>query len=281
MSQIYKRSIGLIEATIEDNCKDHGVRGILDHNDILRMVLEYNDEDKQARVFGRFQHLTGLVYKMFSRKIHVIKPFAIDYKNYCVIERLDVHGRNPDAVSWVAIDRDGKKYIVDEMFENVHGEAELATRIKAKASQFRIIDRRADPSAFNKDQHDSSQRSLADKLELLGLRYLPASKQRAIAIRRTMDALNYIEQNGILIKEPELYVFDTCVRHIWEFEHWQYNEYTGKAAEKHNRSEKPEDKDDHMMENIGRALIDEIAFIPYRQYNDEVISETPTLDPYD
>ena len=35
---------------------------------------------KEARINGRFQHLTGLVYKQWNRKIHCIDPFNIDDK---------------------------------------------------------------------------------------------------------------------------------------------------------------------------------------------------------
>ena len=270
-----------ITADIEANCKQHGVRGILEHRDIERMIEEYNEEDKQARIKGLFQHLTGLVYKKFTRPIHVIRPFNVTHRDFCVIERLDIHERTPDACLWLAVDSKGRKFIVDELYVKATTE-ELAYRIKQKADQYRIIDRRIDPRAFIVDQHTNV--SLQQRLHYLGLNYLPASKERTMAIRRTQDALDYEEIAGELVKPPELYIFDTCVRTIWEMEHWQYNEYTGKAAEKHNQSEKPQDKDDHMIENLGRALIDEIQFQPLPlngyEYSHSMQGEMPTLDPY-
>lgn len=276
---------GLIEAEIEDNCIDHGVRGILKHDDILKMISLYREEDKQARVFGRFQHLTGLVFKVFSRRVHVIKPFEVNMRDYCVIERLDPHPRNPDAVLWVAFDRMGNYYVVDELYTKVVGEEELAFRIKNKAQQYRVIDRRADPSAWVEDQHNKSKESLARRLQRFGLNYLHATKKRTIANKRIEDYLNYQEQGGQMIRNPRLHIFDTCVRTIWELEHWQYNEYTGKAAEKHNPSEKPQDKDDHMMENLGRALLDDIGFRIMEMRNASFgggtfETQTPNLDPY-
>lgn len=275
--------VGLVEAEIEDNCIEHGVRGFLKHDDIMRMISHYTEEDKQARVYGKFQHLTGLVFKSFSRKIHVIRPFRIDKREFCVIERLDPHTRTPDACLWVAFDRKGNKYIVDELWMN-GTTADLAHNIKAKAINYRIIDRRIDPSAFITDQHKQSQLSLGQELDqLYGISYLPASKDRTMANRRIMDALDYQEVGGLLVKPPELFIFDTCVRTIWELEHLQYHEYKGKAAEYHSQSEKPMDKDDHMIENLGRALLYPIAFEEYRGYENEhqsIYSQTPTIDPY-
>jgi len=278
------KSVGLLQADIEANCKEHGIRGILNHADIVKMVSEYTEDDKQARIYGRFQHLTGLVYKSFTRRIHVIKPFAINLRDYCVYERADVHPRNPDAVGWYAVDKMDRKYIIDELYGNYTTE-ELIYRVRQKSDNFRIINRKIDPSAFITDQHTNN--SLAQRITTLSnysLRYTPASKERTMANVRTKDALDFQENNGNLVKPPELYVFDTCVRHIYEFEHWQYNEYSGKTAERKHQSETPQDKDDHMMENTGRFLIDEPKFFEMPKLTVDGFGGAqgvePSFDPY-
>lgn len=271
----YERKVGYIEADIESACKEHGIRGHLNHNDILSIVAEYSEDEKQARIYGKFQHLVGMVFKKFNRKIHTIKPFEIKERDFCVIELLDPHPRNPDAVLWLAIDRKGTKYVVDELYCKVDGDEELANRIKKKASQFRIIRRLADPSAFIEDQH--TQKSLASRLSTYGLNYIEATKMRAISDRRIQDALNYIEVNGFMIKAPEFYIFDNCERMIWEMEHYRWDEYTGKSADKHMAKERPVDKDDHMIENLGRGLIQEPTFVEYiapNQHTEEIDFES-------
>lgn len=270
-----------VEADVEANCKQHGVRGILEHEHIEKMIAEYSEEDKQARVKGKFQHLTGLVHKTFNRKIHVIPPFDVNYKDFSVIERLDPHPRVNDAVLWMATDKNGTKYVIDELWGDWSTE-ELVRRIKKKASDYRVIDRRADPWIFNETKHmNATENSLSKRLDSLGLKYLPASKKRSQAIRRVDDSLKYVERNGVMIRPPELYVFDTCERTIWEFEHWQWQEWSGKASESRGKSERPQDKDDHMMENLGRALIDEIAFVPYKPYEHvDTTGTMPVLDPF-
>ena len=80
-----------------------------------------------------------------------------------------------------------------------------------------------------------------------------------------------------MLKAPELYIFSTCERTIYEMEHYRWQEYTGKGADLHNPKEKPVDKDDHMVENLGRALYNEISFIPYERYRP---SQPINLDPY-
>lgn len=272
-----------IEAGVESACKQHGLRGHLEHEHIERMIAEYSEEEKQARVHGKFQHLVGLRFKQFSRPIHVVKPFNVDMRRYTTYEALDPHPRMNDMANWIAVDDKGRKFIVDELWEKcVGGTEELARRIKNKADQYRIERRIIDPSAFIEDQH--TQRSLAGSLANYGLSYLEASKMRTASDRRIEDALTYqkINMNGgeEYIKWPELYIFDTCKRTIYEFEHLRWDEWKGKTAETKDQREKTVDKDDHSIENIGRILIMEPTFIPMPDINQDFTGEPHNYDPY-
>ena len=261
---------GYVYADIEDNCQEHGVRGILKHSDIEKMIKEYTEDEKQARVYGKFAHLTGLVFKKFDRKIHVIKPFTLNKRDWMVIEALDTHPRNPDAVLWVAKNRKGTMVVVDEIYLN-GTISELAKRIKLKEEQYRIELRLIEPGAFVQDQHrdkpeeETLAAELANKYDLL---FEKATKNRRRADRRVMDALDYEKVGDEMIIAPELYFFNTCQRTIWEIEHLVWDDWRGKAGERKDPMEKPVDKDDHMIENLGRILVQEIPFIEpqYRQY---------------
>ena len=270
-----------IEADVEAACKQHGIRGHLEHEHIERMIAEYSEEEKQARVYGKFQHLIGLRFKAFSRNVHVIRPFNINFKDYSVYEALDPHPRNPDALIWLAVDRKGRKFIVDELWLKCQGGTdELAQRIKEKAANYRIERRIIDPSAFIEDQH--SQRSLQGILSERGLSYIEASKLRTMSDRRIEDALAFqkinLNDHEEFVKAPELYIFDNCQRTIYEFEHLRWDEWKGKTAENKDQKEKTVDKDDHMIENIGRILVQEPTFreIPVGTG----IAEEPNYDPY-
>jgi len=271
-----KRAV--VEATVEDACKQHGVRGHLEHDMIQKIISQYDDEEQQARVHGKFQHLTGLVFKKFNLKIHVIPPFQVNKKDFAVYHFLDPHPRTPDAAGWYAVDRKGTKYVIDELFLKCqNGDSELASRIQEKNDHYRIEGKACDPSAFIEDQH--RQISLAKSLENYGLYYEPASKQREAADRRINTALGYSAVGDQIIIAPEIYIFSTCTRHIHEMTHYRWDDWTGKNALKRTAKQKPVDKDDHMIENMGRFLFSEPQFIP------EVLKEEeyhePVDDPYD
>lgn len=67
-------------------------------------------------VYGKFQHLTGMVFKQFNTRVHVIKPFHINRRDFVVVEAIDPHPRNPDAVVWIATDAKGRRFVVDELY---------------------------------------------------------------------------------------------------------------------------------------------------------------------
>jgi phage terminase large subunit-like protein len=262
-----KRQVKTIEADVEDACKQHGVRGHLEHIHIEKMIAEYDEDEREARVHGRFQHLVGRVFKQFKREIHVIKPFSLNPRQFCVYQFFDPHPRNPDAVLWVAVDKNGIYYVVNEMYEICHGVKEQASRIKEKDSGYRLISRWADPSIFNEDQHDERQEiTTAKKFETEGLTYNAASKNRAGADQAIKDALNYQQlPTGEFIIKPAFYVFDFCKRTTWELEHYHWDDWSTKQADKKNPKESPVDKDDHEVENLGRCLLIRPPFVPFQE----------------
>jgi len=248
------------EADVWSACGDiEGTRGFLSRENIERMINEYSEDEQQARILGKFQHLTGLVFKKFSRKVHVIKPFEIT-KDYTVYEYLDPHRRTSDAVAWYAIDKYGRKFVVDEYFREGTIE-DLSIEIKKRRELYRVESAFIDPWAFQEDQHTG--KSLATMLADHGLNYLPATKARATADRAIQDALDYVSVDDSILKEPEIFFFQNCLRHIYEMEHYRWDEWSGKTADKKGKKEKPVDKDDHMVENLGRFLLQGHKYVDY------------------
>ena len=277
-----KKTIAHIEAGVEAACMEHGVRGHLHHQDIENMIALYSEEEKQARIHGKFQHLIGLRFKRFSRTIHVIRPFQVNSRDFLVFHALDPHPRTEDAGLWVAVDRKGTKYVVDELWMKCQGGTEeLATRIKEKNSLYRLGRRVIDPSAAIEDQH--TQKSLLTRLSDFGLNYIAASKTRQASDQRIEDALAYVQLPGQteMIKAPEVYIFDTCQRLIWEIEHLRWAEWKGKSGEDHDKKQKAVDKDDHMIENLGRILIQEPQFEEMPVPSFSSVSQEKNYDPYD
>lgn len=253
-----------VTADVEDNCKQHGTRGILDHPDIERMSAQYPEDEKEARLHGKFGHLLGLVHKGFDIKTHVIEPFVINDKDYCVYMALDTHPRVPDAVLWMAIDEKGQKYICDELFYK-GTDIEITTRIKRKEDQWRVLGRLIDPSAFNDDKR-TEEANYALRLERQGLSFDRGSKNLIEGIRRTDQALKYEVKNGQMIKKPEIFIFSNCIGLIKELQNYVWDDYRGSAKDERDPKGRPKDKDDHFIENLHRLLMAEFNFVSYEIY---------------
>jgi hypothetical protein len=269
----------VVHAELEDACEEHGVRGFIKHERIMDMVSQYDEDDMMARVYGKHAHLSGLIFKKWTPQVHVIKPFKLEDRDWLVVHALDPHPRVSDAGLWVAFGRDHRIIVCDELWGDWDTN-ELAIRIKGIDKFYRRKGWLLDPSAYVVDKHTGD--SLAADLSALGLRYTPGSKARTEAIRVIKDKLNYQIANGVFVVKPTIYVFDTCPQTIWELSHWQWENWQGKTAAYKTLKERPEDKNDHMIENLGRILLSGIEFESIIE-NDErdLQRQTPVIiDPY-
>lgn len=275
-----------VEAEMEDNCVVHGVRGILKHENIQRMADSMPEEEKEARVFGKFGHLIGRVHKNFNRKVHVIRPFPLDPKRYTTYKALDPHPRVPDHVLYLSVDSKGTKFITGELLgEGLIREFYEQMKAYEASMHYRIADRIIDPSAYNDDQH-REEKSIGSQLFDLGESYIKGSKDLLAGIQRTNDALNYQITYGKMTMPPELYIFDTCQVTIRQIENYVWQEYKGSSKDDKQPLARPKDKDDHNVENLHRLLLHEPAFIPFqldRSVSMPLVTyekEIQHLDPY-
>lgn len=256
------KMIDYVEADVWDNCRDiEGTRGVLSKTDIDRMISQYSEDEKEARINGKFGHLLGRVHKAFNRKIHVIKPFKIDKHNYVVVKAHDTHPREPDHILWMAIRNDGQKFFVNELIIS-DKISEMAAKILQieQINGYRMLgDDVIDPSAFNADTRHG-ELSVADKFWDLGVEYRRGSKDLTGCIIRMDEALSYEEKGGELIKSPEIFYFDTCEVAIKQMEEYVWDEYIGKSADEKQSKGKPKDKNDHQVENAHRLLKEEYKF---------------------
>lgn len=112
-----KSKISVLYADIEDNCKQHGVRGILEHSEIERILEEYDEEEKAARAHGQFMHLSGRVYKTLHPEIHYsldIDPARYHQSRYDIMFIMDPHDSRPPMCGWFAVDQFGSVDCIEE-----------------------------------------------------------------------------------------------------------------------------------------------------------------------
>ncbi len=110
----------------------------LSHEAIKDFESKLSDEEKKARVRGKWLQLEGLIYKEFDPSRHIIEPFEIP-SDYPVVPMIDLHLSEKQAVGFYAVNPHNIIFVVDEFFENATPE-ELAELIKKKKAQnFQVI----------------------------------------------------------------------------------------------------------------------------------------------
>jgi len=144
----------MVYADIEDNCKTHGTRGHLNHEDIERMVANMDPDEVEARAHGRPMHLSNVIWgKAFRRDIHVVpdnlQPPAGSQFGMVV----DPARGKPWAIAWYWVDPTGRIVFTDEYPVTdwarcretnltIKDYAEIIKRVEdGRPMQWRIIDR--------------------------------------------------------------------------------------------------------------------------------------------
>ena len=226
----------------------------------IRILNNFPKEERMMRSRGYHMFRFGLVYGMFSDNIHLIDPFE-EWRNdsdYALFLALDPHPRVPHAILFMAVHRNGMRYIVDELFidPNAEGLAE-AIKIKChpKAPEAIIID----PSAFSPDPISRSclAWALIDALEANGIDspLVRGSKDVTNGIIATKKALTPAYSEIAEKDLPSILITRNCVEFRREITHWTWQEWSKDTKNEKGDKQKPVDKDDHFMENLRRLVM--------------------------
>ena len=233
----------IVYASIEDNCKQHGKRGNLEHDQIQKIISEMPPDEVDARAYGKALYLSGVIYKQFNHSVHVLKETRKVPSHAQIYQAVDPHSDKPFACVWGYPERNGDFYIVDEWpnydfyrakgcqltihdYARIFREKEHGMNIHK-----RIIDRHfADvSSAVNK-------RTLREELrDEVGLEFYPsykAEQEIETGILKVRSYLAYNEDRPISsLNKPKLYINPHCMNTIKSFQRWARDPENGKVKE--------------------------------------------------
>lgn len=247
---------------------------------------DLTEDEKEARLRGRYFHLTGLVYKSYD-KLHRIKRFDIP-PSWPIWNHIDTHTRTPHHSIWVTVDPQGRKYVCGELRNSdptnrVKAMAEAILtyeKVKFNRDHPRRIDdvvRLMDPSASAPNPVDGL--SIWDAFADMGIRCRAGSKNRDSGILLTQAALQHDVAKGMY---PELYFFDDLAGIHFEMTHYIWEDWQRKTQQYRTEKQVPRDKDDHFIEGLHRIMIDGPTFEAGQDddsesdYEQQAVSNSPT-----
>lgn len=209
-------------ADIRENCKKCGIRGQLEHKDILSMLSFYDSAEKEARAKGKPIHIVGRIYPSFENaNPYVVDPFTIP-EDWTRINILDPHDAIPYALSWAAIDKVGQIWVYDEFpcedLEKIQSTRltipDYARIIREKEGRDKINVRIADPYFANK-RYANTGKTVKEELGELGLDFEDGDTSGIeTGHKRVREFLKYQKAFPVSSSNhPKLHVFSNCRNH--------------------------------------------------------------------
>jgi phage terminase large subunit len=183
---------------------------------------------------AEFAKFTGLIYTGFDDKIHV-REFEVD-ENWNFYRSIDFGATDPNAVSFIGVDKDGTIYVFDELYiDNIYT-SELAELIKQKSAHRYFVATYADSAA---------KQSILD-LGTYGIYSIPVKKNQAAKETNSKQwiiaGINRVHQ---LLKENKIVIHPRCKATIKEFMSYSWRkDRLGDAVNI------PEDKNNHILDEF-------------------------------
>ena len=210
-----------------------------------------SEEEKEARLHGKFRHLSGLVFKEFDPEIHIWhNPKAA--KHWTTYFAIDPHPRTPTACLWLSVDEQDQLYVVDELWLPEMTAGEIANAIKSQEvnhpSRFKYID-----PAMDKDNELAGGFNIRRELMKYGVACSRANNDFDYGVGKIREALRprFIPLFNTSI--PRLRIAAHCKHLIYEFQHYIWDEYTMRP-EDHDPKQKVKKKDDHFVDCLRYIL---------------------------
>ena len=208
----------------------------LSERDIAEFESHLTEEEKEARMHGRFMHLSGLTYKEFRPDVHIKPRTTVIPEDWPRYHLVDPHDRKPFAMAWWAVDPMGRIWIYDEWPNGWFHEMRSSNRglkdylhiIREKELGQRIFRRVIDGRAGKAPKMgEESADSLIDLFDGLGL--YPVFEPSYICLSTGVTDPGHQKVKEFLrlspvTGEPSLFVLENCKNMIYSFQHNTWDE---------------------------------------------------------
>jgi len=236
----------------------------LSPDEIKQLEATMSEDEREARQYGKFVAMSGLVYKEFVEDIHVIDPFEIPpewYNNICIDPGLAA----PLSCHFYAVDYDGNIYVIAEHYEAERGIEYHSARIheiaedlgwpreKRWASDRGQIRALIDSAANQKTL--AAEKTVTQLFREQGIMVNPrVNKDKWTGIQRVKMYLKLRpnEQVDVWPKgKPKLFIFRNCPMLIREMKSYRWKpEKKIKGYEGKSVTDEPIKRDDHSMDEL-------------------------------
>ena len=222
--------------------------------EIAELEKNMTEDDREARQYGRFVAMSGLVYKEFREDIHVIDPFTVPVEWYDDIS-IDPGLDAPLSCHWYACDGDGNVYVMAEHYaagydvewhsKQIKGISDSLKWPRTKSGKLRtLIDSAASAKTL------AAEKSAVELFWEYGINCdTSVNKDVWSGIQRVKQYLKLREHPD---KEnwpkgrPKLFIFQTCPNMIKEIKSYRWKP----ATASNQNPDAPVKRNDHAMDEL-------------------------------
>lgn len=207
-------------------------------------IKEFEDSvpehEKDARIYGRFMELRGLVYKELKSDVHLIAPCQ-PKSNEPVIFAMDPHPRKATVMTWAYVTNKGDVVFFDEL--EMKGTArDIVSAIKQKEYLHgsKTMQRIIDPAAKAQGNNLAFETDTLKEFEKEGMSFSLADNSEA-GYNVTHEYLTYDTSRPMSsLNRPRCFFTKDVPKTWYGMTHLMWDEWTFK---KHSRDEKERVKD--------------------------------------
>lgn len=220
----------------------------LNPGEIDILLTGLSEDDKTARLHGKYVQRGGLIYKHFSKTniVNPLDPKELVQAKWMLFNGMDHGFNNPTCWLWGAVCPDGRIVIYDEHYRSGEIVKFHAEAVHIKNSELGIVPSYnvGDPSIRNTDP-------------LTGTSVLLEYMEFGIPIVLGNNDVNAgINRVARLIGHPptapnQLFVTKNCINLLWEIARYRWATWAIKRHDfEKNKKEEPNKKDDHAMDTL-------------------------------
>ena len=241
-------NIGIVEADMQDN--PH-----ISKEAAEQYLSTLDEDDRKAREHGKYVQLGGLVYKKFSKKLHVVESRIPpkDWTWYCSLD----HGyNNPTAVLWHAVSPLNYVLTFSEWYEREKTLDEVAAAIHLRNSELIKLGGKlpdyyvADPAIAQRSAHNGT--SIQTEYAIRGIGFLLGVNDVQVGIAKIQNYLriskDLTEATGA--ETPFYQITENCANYIAEMQKLRWKTFASKKMVfNNNPQEQVHKKDDHACDS--------------------------------
>lgn len=244
----------------------------LEEENIRKFEKTLTEEERETRMHGKFRYLAGRVWKEWDREVHtfdrhemwktsgegrkrgvVVDGYPPSHWPRCLI--IDPHDRNPQTLTWVALDETGDSWFYREGWlkdATIPDTVTFIRKVELEARE-RVGLRILDPN-FGPKRYANTGNTVRDEFEQAGrkinypVRFTFGDDHMEIGHKAVAMALKFDKSKPLgLLNHPKWHFASDLRTMIYQIEHYIWDEF--KMADR-DPKEKPKDLNKHFPDTL-------------------------------